>query len=493
MMLVNATAWFWLLLPFGALPTDVPTIAGGQGPTAVRPAQARPATTLFARNMTRLESWRFFEPRAGGGDPHSTFIGNRLLFGIRHSTPRWEAHAAGQYVQFGGLPERAVGPGPLGTGAAYFDASADTSSRGVYLKTLNLTLKSLTPGLDLQLGRFGYASGAEAPSGQPKIEAVKRQRVDSRLIGEFEWSLYQRSFDGVRADWRGRGLQLTAAAFRPTQGGFEEDAGRHIPELNVILGALSAGPGRWLPRTDTQLFVYHYRDRRDVQSRPDNSGLTAARADIGVTTFGGTLVAAVPAGAGQIDALAWGAGQTGDWYREDHRAWTLALEGGYQWTAVRWNPWVRGGISLASGDDDPADGSHRTFFQMLPTARKYALSTVYTQMNLRDTFAQVLLRPRPALAVRVDVHQLDLMDTADRWYFGSGVTQRRGAGFGYGTRLSNGATRLGRIVEGALDCTITRHWSVNAYGGIMRGGAVVTGLFAGERLTFAYVENVLQF
>ena len=85
-------------------------------------------------------------------------------------------------------------PGALGTGALYFDASQDTNSNQVYLKTLNLRLTP-TPGFTVAIGRLPYATGSESPSGVPAIEAVKRQRLDSRLIGEFEWSIYQRVFD----------------------------------------------------------------------------------------------------------------------------------------------------------------------------------------------------------------------------------------------------------------------------------------------------------
>ena len=55
-------------------------------------------------------------------------------------------------------------------------------------------------------------------------------------------------------------------------------------------------------------------------------------------------------------------------------------------------PWLRAGYLYASGDSDAADDRHGTFFQMLPSSRKYALSSVYAQMNLHDLFVQVLAR-----------------------------------------------------------------------------------------------------
>jgi hypothetical protein len=48
-------------------------------------------------------------------------------------------------------------------------------------------------------------------------------------------------------------------------------------------------------------------------------------------------------------------------------------------------------------------------------------------------------------------------------------------------------------VEASADYALTRHWSLNGFVGVMRGGEVVRRTFAGSTMTFAYVENVLQF
>jgi len=469
---------------------------------ACRPLQAQtpapPAPTMapesrwFLRDWTRVESWHYFTPSPGGGDPDYTDVANRMQVGLERRAPRYDVAGALQYVQFGGLPTGATGPGSLGTGALYFDHSGRADSRQVYLRYLNLRLKSVAPGLDVQVGRFGYTSGAESPSGDPKIEAVKRLRLDSRLIGEFEWALYQRAFDGVRADLDRPRWHATAGVFRPTQGGFEDAAGAEITRIDLITGAVTLKPGSVLRHTDWQLFADRYDDTRAVQARPDNTNQPATAVDVHINTFGSSVAGVYPAGSGQIDVVGWIAAQTGTWYEQSDHAWAGAGELGYQWSKAAWRPWLRAGFFRASGDADPTDASHGTFFPLMPTVRKYSLSTVYSLMNLDDIFVHAFFSPSPKLNVRVDLHRLDLATAADRWYSGSGATQQTGTIFGYAGRRSNGATSLGTMLEGSADRAISRRWSVNGYVGLMKGGDVVRGTFAGNWLTFAYVESVVQ-
>jgi hypothetical protein len=312
------------------------------------------------------------------------------------------------------------------------------------------------------------------------------------MIGEFEWSLYQRTYDGIRGDVEQPAWHATAAWIRPTQGGFEERAGANIGDIDVFAGTVAIRPGIALPRTDLLLFGYHYEDDRGVAARPDNSGLAAASVDARINTFGAAAVGSAPAGSGEADWLVWFAGQTGTWYEQQHRAWSLALEGGYQWK-VRWQPWIRSGYLDASGDGDPGDNRHETFFPMLPTARKYSSTTAYATMNLRDLFVEAILKPTSRIGARVDARRLWLANANDRWYAGSGATQSDGTYFGYAGRTSAGSTDLAPFVlQGALDVAIHRHWSANLFAGAIRGGEAVAALFPGRWLRFVYVENVVQ-
>ncbi len=279
--------------------------AAGQTPA---PAQApAPSPVHFqVRDATRVEVWRFFEPRAGGGNPDYAFPANRLFVGVDYRVRRVDVAAGVQYVQFGHLPTDASGPGALGTGSQYFDQGGTTTSHQVYLRLLNIKLKNVARGVSVQLGRFGYASGAESASGDPKIEAVKRQRVDSRLIGEFEWSLYQRTFDGGRLDVDRARWHATASWFQPTQGGFENQAGLPLQHLHLAAATFSLRPGASFRHTDWQGFVYRYDDDRAVTARPDNTLSAATAVDVHITNVGTTLV-------GTSDSSLYAAGTSSLW------------------------------------------------------------------------------------------------------------------------------------------------------------------------------------
>lgn len=463
-------------------------------PSASSAPSSVPTWRVSAVNVIRAESWRYFEPRPGGGDPEYAFLADRFRVDLRGHWQRVNLTLGVQYVGMAGLPDGAIGPGALGTGALYFDQGGrQVNSSQLYLRFANLRFANLRPGIDLQVGRMGYTSGAEAASGVPKIEALKRQRLDARLVGEFEWSIYQRAFDGVRVDITKPRWLATGVAFTPTQGGFARAANTTM--LNVIVAGATissrppTGAGR---RTQVQGFGWQYRDRRAVTQRPDNTGLVSANGvEVDVTTLGGTWLGAYPAWRGEADLLLWGAGQLGRWYREGHRGFATTIEGGYHWTGAPGRPWLRTGLFYASGDRDAGDATHGTFFPLLPTVRRFSQTTAYGVMNLRDLFVQAQARPRPPLALRLDVRRLDLASAADLWYAGSGATLARGAVFGYTGRRSNGSRRLGTSIEASVDYAATPRVSVNAFVGSVRGGPVVAGTFGGRTLWFTYLESAI--
>jgi len=453
-------------------------------------AGAQPAVTATLSNVTRVESWSYFQPQPAvdpAGDPDYTFFGNRTDIGVRVAGSRFDLGGTFNYVRVENLPRNAIGPGGLGAGAFYFAASGVNYSYQLYFSELTARIKSAN-GTSLTVGRMPFTSGAEVISANASLERIKRERLESRLIGNFEWSLYQRRFDGARFDVDRSRWHFTAAAFVPTQGGFEESTNLSMPNIQLVDVSLTHKQ----PRAEWQAFAYTYRDRRGEMAVVDNSFSPDRPVDVTIEALGASYARVTPKGSGEFDAVGWFAAQVGDWYGQPHRAASGAIEGGYRWTQASYRPWLRGGYLWASGDGNGDDGRHGTFFQMIPSSRKYAKSTVYAQMNLSDAFAQLSVEPG-AVKARIEVHALQLASGADLWYAGSGATASNGRYFGFGGRAASGARSLGTVVEGAVDVPIMKHWSISGYGAMMTAGDVVRQQFTNKHLTQFSFDNVVRF
>lgn len=460
---------------------------------ATTKAQEPPAVTASVSNLTRVESWSFFDPYTAVepdqlvGNPDYTFVGDRAELGVRVDGRRFDLGGAFHYVRLENVPTGAIGPGGLGVGAFYFAATGLSYSYQLYLSELTLRVGAADNRSSVTLGRMTFASGGEFVAANPSLETLKRERLHSRLIGNFEWSYYQRRFDGARLDIARPRWHVTAAAFLPTQGGFEESTNLSMPNVQVGTASYTRkGAGEW------QGFGTLYRDRREMAAVVDNTQSPDRSVDVTVAALGGSHVRITPTRSGELDTVLWGAVQTGDWYGQSHRAASVAAELGHRWSGVAGRPWLRAGYLWSSGDGDPADDRHGTFFQMLPSSRKYALTATYAQMNLTDAFVQAAFEPR-GVKTRIEVHAVGLATGQDLWYQGSGATASTGRYFGFSGRPAGGQSRLGTVLEGAVDVPLKTFWSVNAYVGTMWGGGVVTHNFSGDRLMFWYLENIFRF
>ena len=66
------------------------------------------------------------------------------------------------------------------------------------------------------------------------------------------------------------------------------------------------------------------------------------------------------------------------------------------------------GELYGSGDGNPKDSRHGTFFQVLTTPRQYARFPFYNMMNNEDAYATLNLRPVSKLGLRSEVHAMRL-------------------------------------------------------------------------------------
>lgn len=448
----------------------------------------------------RIESVDWFAPPAtavAAGAERYDFVATQVRAGVRATYPHVQFTLEAQDTRLWGLPSDASLAAPygnLGPGAIYYFHTRERTQGETILKQAAATFR--WRGLQSMAGRFEYGEGAESVPGDPALVWLKRARIAERLVGPFGFTHVARSFDGVRV-WADRPRwNVSAIAARPTAGGYEVSANEELDRIGLAGGAVTAKGLQSAAPWDARAFYFAYGDMRSEDGRPirvDNRPLPVRTADTGplrVHTLGGHAITVADWGAARVDGLAWGAWQTGDWGALEHEAWSAALEAGVQ--VPRWPlaPWLRAGVDVGSGDDDASDGTHRTFFQILPTARVYAQLPFFNGMNLEDRFVQLVLKPHPVVTVRTDLHALRLHESADLWYSGGGAT--REDVFGFSGQPSSGRRDLARVVDASVTAAVHRRLTLYGYYGRAMGGDVVRGVFAGDRADYGYLEATFR-
>jgi hypothetical protein len=466
-----------LIVSLSLLAPSLPALAAPPAPTG--------DPTVSASWRLRIEAWDWFRPDTGDGE--YVYAGSLLRLGIARARPShdWQLELA--IPNLIGLPRDAIAPPPqgqLGLGATYRAANGDRVGSLFAKQGFWRVRRGIGPGNQLRLGRFEFVEGLEVIPQDASLAWLKRERIGHRLLGNFAWSHVGRSLDGGQFTHQARRTNLTFVAARPTEGVFQLNGWEEL-EIRVLYGAATlAQPGR----ADMRLFVLDYKDDRDAL-KVDNRPAAARAADtrsIDVTTFGGHYVRVVPVGASRVDLLLWGALQTGDWGVQSHRANAGAAEVGFQ-PRSRLRPWVRAGYYRSSGDDDPTDDRHETFFQVLPTPRVYARFPFYNGMNSEDLFLQAIVRPGRRWTVRADARRLRLTEGADLWYSGGGAFQSDT--FGYAGRPGNGERGLATLYDVSADYALNPQTTLAFYLGAARGGEIIRRIYPrGENATLAYLE-----
>jgi hypothetical protein len=445
---------------------------------------------------SRVYSWNWFGDTPNG---EYTYSGSLFRFGLTESrkTLDWQVEFAVPALV--DMPAGAVMPAPfgqLGLGGSYAAAnSGSTNSSSIFLKQGNFRIKGLggIAGQSIKAGRMEFIDGSEVTPAHGTLAALKRDRIAQRLLANFGWTDVQRSLDGAQYVLSMPKLNITAVAARPTEGVFQVSGWDEL-KINVFYGALTGQHGKYAA-TDWRVFVLDYRDYRSGVVKTDNRAAAIRNADadsIDIGTYGGHVLQIVPTATGPVDLLFWGALQSGTWGTQTHRAGAFAAEAGWQPALLKQiKPWIRGGYDFGSGDGNAADGTHSTFFQVLPTPRIYARTPFYNMMNSKDAFTELILRPK-RVTVRSDIHVLRLADPADLWYSGGGAFQA--TTFGYTGRPSNGQSTLGTLYDVSADVTLTPHVGVGGYVGYAAGGLVTQAIYtSGNAVHLAFLELNLKF
>lgn len=424
---------------------------------------------------SRLESWDAF------AQDTDSFVGTRTRAKLTYT---WRS----QLVLVGEVQDvRVASMDPDGTGglATYRTAAdGDFNAHGTDVHLLWAEFRP-TPATFFRVGRQDLKVGPEVNYPEPDWRYLKTARLGERLIGSVGWSHEERAADGITLGWDLGGQQLLAFAAQPTSGVFEvDDAYRSLHDVTYEGAEWTVKRGAWLENTELTGFGIAYQDSRP----PVDGGLPHG---LSLFTFGGSGLGVYPLGPGKVDLLLWGALQYGTYDQLDHGAWALLAEAGYQLPECFLKPWLRVGVNVASGDNNPAGNKHGTFFNMLPTNHSYyGFADQLALQNLVDPFVQLRLTPHPMVTLNAFAHWFRLENDADARYSGTGVFNLDG--FGFTAQPSRGFTHVGREYD--VVATLTPHRALTIEGGWswFDGGALF-GQNKSQQLHFGYVMAELKY
>jgi len=453
--------------------------------------------TVQGSFRSRLEGWDWFEGQAGNS---YAFSGNilRLSFSQSRTSLDWQFELAAPFLL--GLPSTAIAAGvqgQMGLGANYYAANGNSRNSGmVFAKQAFLRFKNLggSKANSLRIGRFEFADGAEMTPKSVTLAAIKQNRINMRLLGHFGWSDVGRSFDGLQYSYNKPNANFTFLGAVPTRGAFQTDG---WGELNAAFGyaAYTRAWGSGGHAAETRGLALYYDDWRRIV-KTDSRALAVRRGDLAnirIWSFGGHHISAIETTAGTVDLMLWGVGQTGRWGALDQRAHAISIEGGIQpKIGGRLKPWFRGGYFDGSGDGNPNDNVHGTFFQVLPTPRPFARFPFFNLMNNRDILGILTLRPRKDVTISSEFHAMRLSAAQDLWYLGGGAFQPWT--FGYVGRAASGARSLANLYDASVDWRARENVTISAYFGHASGRAVISAIYPkGTGGNFGYLELLYRF
>lgn len=454
--------------------------------------------TFTASLRSRLYVWDWFA--AAKGENQYEYSGNllRLNFSEKLTGWDWDAEFAVPFLL--GLPSTATDAAPqgaLGLGSNYYTANSNQSNAAmIFPKQLYVRLDGLGghDGQTLQIGRFIFLDGSETVPKNATLATVKRDRISQRLLGDFGWSDVGRSFDGVHYSFSTDTSNFTFVGAVPTRGVFQVD-GWGWNQVGFGYAAYTHEWGSGRHTADTRFFVLEYDDWRP-DLKVDNRPLAIRRADtanIRIDSFGGHSIHAISSGAGTVDLVAWGVVQTGQWGTERQRAYAFDFEGGLRPKILpKLKPWLRAAFTEGSGDGNPNDNTHGTFFQVLPTPRPYARFPFFNMMNTEDLMGDMILRPHSKLTVSSEFHSLRLTNPNDLWYAGGGVFQPWT--FGYIGRSTSGRRSLGNLYDTSAEFRANRNVTFTAYLGYTQGLAAMEAIYPQDKDgRFGYIELLYRF
>ncbi len=232
------------------------------------------------------------------------------------------------------------------------------------------------------------------------------------LLGADWYDNIDHSFDGVRFTVTDSWSRLEPRPWRWRVDAFVAkpvivDGDLNDAHEEITVAGIYYGERRAFPLRAEGLLVVTTSDRHDFVGELGGSG------DEVFVTLGGMVSAERFGRARGVAASAEAALQFGHRAGDEHLAFMLSLEGSYVFPTP-WQVRMRGGVSFASGDDDPADGKSGTFRPPFPgdMREKLGLLELVGLSNVLAAGVGISFGPRDDFRIGADLRWLSVADVA---------------------------------------------------------------------------------
>jgi Alginate export len=237
--------------------------------------------------------------------------------------------------------------------------------------------------LDLQQGFLDVRLPVAPQADIDPTARVGRQEMvfgSQRLVAVRDAPNVRRAFDGIRIGDKVGGVRVDGFLTRPVlleTGVFDDERNRD----QALWGVYGTVPATFVPGLGIDLYYLGFENDR---ARFGTVSGGEHRHSIGTRLFG--------AAAGwdwDWEALA----QFGTFADQDIRAWTVSTNTGYTFRNARWGPRVGLKADIASGDDDPRDGTLGTFNALFPKLAYFNSAALLAPANVFDVQPTLSVKP----------------------------------------------------------------------------------------------------
>ena len=227
----------------------------------------------FVYERARMAAWQWF---AAPPYENSYRFGESLLrFGVSQDLPRWDWKIEATQASVLSRPTMPSAQSPRKASSASAAPTMRPTANNdfpaaLFLKQGYARYHFNQQDKNARIGRFEFFDGLETKPKNATIAYLQPNRVAQRLLGNFSFTVAQRSFDGVDGHYGQGSWDITAMAGRADQGVFNMNGN---PELNVDVQYLAYTKSDWQDKFLWRVFAIGYHDGRTFITKTDNRPL----------------------------------------------------------------------------------------------------------------------------------------------------------------------------------------------------------------------------